>query len=83
MRLNLPSLVKELLAEGHNPTKPNFLFPPATQVAAEGGCETIMRLLLERAPKPRRPEPYSVFGATVGGHLDIMWFVLSRSCKIE
>ncbi|KAK7917824.1 ankyrin repeat-containing domain protein [Apiospora marii] len=76
VRLGLPSLVKQLVAEGHNPTKPNFLFPPATQVAAECGSESMMRLLLERKPKPRRPEPYSVFGAAVGGHLDMMRLVM-------
>ena len=76
VRLNLPSLVQQLVAEGHNPAKPNFLFPPATQVAAECGNESMMRLLLARTPKPRRLESYSVFGAAVGGHLDMLRLAL-------
>ncbi|KAK7972334.1 hypothetical protein PG988_006468 [Apiospora saccharicola] len=35
VRLNMPSLVGLMLRGGSDPTQPDFLFPPATQVAAE------------------------------------------------
>ncbi|KAK7966201.1 ankyrin [Apiospora aurea] len=58
----MASLVKQLLADGHDPATPNFLFPPATQVAAEYGHERVLRLLLERTSRVPL-EPYSIFGA--------------------
>ncbi|KAK8073431.1 hypothetical protein PG994_004330 [Apiospora phragmitis] len=74
VRLNKPSLVRQLLADGHDPTKPNYLFPPAMQVAAECGNESILRLLLDGTSRPQL-EPYSIFGAAVGGDLEIMRLV--------
>ncbi|KAK8017749.1 ankyrin repeats (3 copies) domain-containing protein [Apiospora rasikravindrae] len=74
VRLDMVSLVKHLLADGHDPATPNFLFPPATQVAAEYGNERVLRLLLEQTSRVVL-EPYSIFGAAVGGDLAIMRLV--------
>ncbi|KAK8092918.1 ankyrin [Apiospora kogelbergensis] len=79
VRLDLPALVEQLLAEGHSPARPNFLFPPATQVAAECGNEALLRLLLEaREKKGLQPlDASTVFGASVAGRLDLLKLVLS------
>ncbi|KAK8115924.1 Ankyrin repeat-containing protein [Apiospora sp. TS-2023a] len=83
------ALVTQLLAEGHDPTKSNFLFPSATQVAAEYNNKVLLRILLEAReatsglrslePGSQNLEPGAIFGAAVAGHIDLLKLVLRPS----
>ncbi|KAK7991654.1 hypothetical protein PG988_000448 [Apiospora saccharicola] len=80
--LGMAALVTRLLAEGHDPTKSNFLFPSATQAAAECGNEGFLGTLLEAReatsglrslePGSQNLEPDAIFGAAVAGHIDLL-----------
>ncbi|KAK8054025.1 ankyrin [Apiospora saccharicola] len=82
MCLGMAALDTQLLAEGHDPTKSNFLFPSATQVAAECGNEGLLRILLEAReattglrslePGAQDLEAVTIFGAAVAGDIDLL-----------
>ncbi|KAK8876871.1 ankyrin repeat-containing domain protein [Apiospora arundinis] len=86
VRLDMPSLVKQILADGHDSAKYNFLFPPALQVAAECGNEGLLRLLLEARGTTRGSwrggmDPGAFFGAAVAGRLDLLELVVAHAAS--
>ncbi|KAK8004867.1 hypothetical protein PG990_010904 [Apiospora arundinis] len=81
VRLDMPSLVKQLLADGHDSVKYNFLFPPALQVAAECGNEGLLRSGYNERFLARWSRARCLFGAAVAGRLDLLELVVAHAAS--